>query len=281
MKSVKVGDLTIGNDSPLVLIAGTCVLEEESLILRHVERLKGISERTGVPLIYKGSYDKANKTVAGSYRGPGIEKGLRLLNKVKGEFGVPVTSDVHWLGDIDAAAEVLDLIQIPAALCKQIDLVVGAARRCKAVNIKKGQFVSPWNMKNLILAIERDTDNRNIILTERGTVFGVDAMVNDFRSLDIMKSFGYPVFFDASHSCVCPKEFAGDIGGCREFIPTLARASVAVGIAGLFVEVHEEPAKALSDPDVAYRLDGLEDLLNLLKVIDSQVKKHGKEFAGP
>lgn len=281
MKSVKVGELTIGNDSPLVLIAGTCVLEEESLILRHVERLKGISERTGVSLIYKGSYDKANKTVAGAYRGPGLEKGLRLLAKIKGEFGLPVTSDVHWLGDIDAAGEVLDLVQIPAALCKQIDLVVGVARRCKAVNIKKGQFVSPWNMKNLILAIERDTDNRNIILTERGTVFGVDMMVNDFRSLDIMKSFEYPVFFDASHSCVCSKEFAGAIGGCREFIPTLARASVAVGIAGLFVEVHEEPAKALSDPDAAYRLDALEDLLNLLKVIDSQVKTHGKEFAGP
>ncbi|VAV85555.1 2-Keto-3-deoxy-D-manno-octulosonate-8-phosphate synthase [hydrothermal vent metagenome] len=273
MNAVKVGDITISNDSPFVLIAGTCVIEGETLALKTAEAIKKLAEAAGVPFIFKASYDKANKTIPGSYRGPGLTEGLRILEKIKKEVGVPVTSDVHWLQDVDAVSEVLDLVQIPASLCKQIDLVLDVAKKAPAINIKKGQFVSPWNMRNLVKAIEEKTDNRNIILMERGTLFGIDTMVNDFRSLDIMKSFGYPVFFDASHSCGCPGDFSKELGGSREFIPSLTRAAAGVGVAGIFLEVHEDPGAALSDADGTFPMARLSGLLTKLKAIDGVVKQ--------
>lgn len=271
-KEVSVGNVKIGFKNPLVLISGPCVIESEESAINLAEKIKNICRKINMPFIFKASFDKANKTIKGAYRGPGLKKGLAILQKVKEEVKIPVTSDVHWISDVEKAAKVLDLIQIPASLCKQIDLVIAAAKTEKPINIKKGQFVSPWNMRNIIKKIEEETTNRSILLTERGTLFGYDTMINDFRCIQIMKSFGYPVIYDASHSAVMPSFLGDKIGKCREFIPTLAKAAIAAGASSIFIESHEEPDKALSDSEIAISLNKLEEILPILKEINLIVK---------
>lgn len=258
--------LSIGGANPLVVIAGPCVIETEETTLRLADRLKHITAALGVPLIFKSSYDKANRTSINSYRGPGLEKGLRILAKVKRACGVPVLSDVHHPSEVEPAAEVLDVIQIPAFLCRQTDLVVAAARRGKPVNVKKGQFLSPFEMEAITKKITSQ-DNTRIILTERGTSFGYNNLVVDMRSLLIMRAFGFPVVFDATHSVQLPGARGDSSGGNREYIGPLACAAAAVGIDGLYLEVHETPEHALCDGPNSLRLAELAALLEKVKSI--------------
>jgi len=259
MKPVQVGDLTIG-DGGLVLIAGPCVIESEEGCLRIARATKRIADEVGMPLIFKASYDKANRTSVGSYRGPGLHDGLRILQRVKDELGVPVLTDVHEPSQADTVAEVVDVLQIPAFLCRQTDLLLAAGRTGKVVNIKKAQFLSPHDMRHVIAKIE-STGNKQILLTERGTSFGYNNLVVDMRSLPIMRSFGYPVVFDATHSVQLPGGADGKSGGQREFVPVLTRAAVAVGVDALFLEVHDDPDAALSDGPNMVRLGELGELL--------------------
>ena len=270
-KEIKIGNVKVGGDNPLVLIAGPCVIESEKAAMRHAQILKEITDRLNVPFIYKSSYDKSNRTSINSYRGPGIKKGLAILKKIKSKFGLPVLSDVHCKEEIEEASKVLDVIQIPAFLSRQTDLIIRAAKTLKAVNIKKGQFLAPWDMKNVIKKIEA-TGNRNILLTERGVSFGYNNLVSDFRSLIIMKEFGYPVIYDATHSVQIPSGLGDKSGGDRRFIPSLSLAAVTCGADGIFIEVHENPRKALSDgPNMLY-LEKLEDLLLKMKKVERAVK---------
>ncbi|HTP63755.1 MAG TPA: 3-deoxy-8-phosphooctulonate synthase [Geobacteraceae bacterium] len=271
VKEIVVGNVKIGGKRPLVLIAGPCVIEDEKTTLRCAERLMTITNGVSVPLIFKASYDKANRTSLNSYRGPGIKEGLRILARVREELGVPVLSDVHSIEQIKPAAQVLDVIQIPAFLCRQTDLLVAAAESGRAVNIKKGQFLAPWDMENAVNKVI-DAGNSRIILTERGVSFGYNNLVSDMRSLPIMRAMGYPVVFDATHSVQLPGGQGGASGGQREFIEYLARAAVAVGIDGVFLEVHEEPDKALCDGPNSVKLDDLPGLIKKLKAIDAIVK---------
>lgn len=254
------GTVTIGGGNPLVVIAGPCVIETEELTLRLAEQLKKITGTLGVPFIFKSSYDKANRTSLNSYRGPGLEQGLRVLSKVKRECGVPVLSDVHHPSEVEPAAEVLDVIQIPAFLCRQTDLVVAAARRGKPVNVKKGQFLSPFEMEEIAKKITAH-NNPHLMLTERGTSFGYNNLVVDMRSLLIMREFGFPVVFDATHSVQLPGARGDSSGGNREFIGPLACAAAAVGIDGLYLEVHETPEHALCDGPNSLRIDEMAALL--------------------
>jgi len=271
VKEIVVGNVKIGGKRPLVLIAGPCVIEDEKTTLRCAERLMTITNGVSVPLIFKASYDKANRTSLNSYRGPGIKEGLRILARVREELGVPVLSDVHSIEQIKPAAQVLDVIQIPAFLCRQTDLLVAAAESGRAVNIKTGQFLAPWDMENAVNKVI-DAGNSRIILTERGVSFGYNNLVSDMRSLPIMRAMGYPVVFDATHSVQLPGGQGGASGGQREFIEYLARAAVAVGIDGVFLEVHEEPDKALCDGPNSVKLDDLPGLIKKLKAIDAIVK---------
>jgi len=266
-KEVVAGGVKIGGANPLVLIAGPCVIESESSAMRHARALKSIAVRANIPFIYKASYDKANRTSGSSYRGPGIKKGLKILKKIKEDFGIPVLSDVHSVEEVKESAKVLDIIQIPAFLCRQTDLILEAAGTGRVVNVKKGQFLAPWDMKNVVKKIE-STGNRKILLTERGASFGYNTLVSDFRSLLIMKDLGYPVVYDATHSVQSPGGMGEKSGGDRKYIPYLAMASVVCGANAIFMEVHEDPDSALSDGPNMIKLDSLEGLLTKLIKIE-------------
>ena len=270
-KEVVVGNVRIGGSNPLVLIAGPCVIESEASVMRHAKTLKAIARKAGMPLVFKASYDKANRTSVSSYRGPGVKQGLKMLRRVKDELGVPVLSDVHSAEEVKSAAKVLDIIQIPAFLCRQTDLILKAAQTGKAVNIKKGQFLAPWDMLHVIKKIE-STGNKKILLTERGVSFGYNTLVSDFRSLLIMKEFGYPVIYDATHSVQSPGGMGDKSGGERKYIPYLAMASVTCGSDAVFMEVHEDPDSALSDGPNMVKLGELECLLSRLVKIERIVR---------
>jgi 2-dehydro-3-deoxyphosphooctonate aldolase (KDO 8-P synthase) len=266
-KEVIVGDVRIGGANPITLIAGPCVIESEASAMRHAKALKTIADRLSIPFIFKASYDKANRTSINSYRGPGLKKGLKILKKIKDSLGVPVLSDIHCTEEVKPAAKVLDIIQIPAFLSRQTDLIVASARTGKAVNIKKGQFLAPWDMANVIKKIE-STGNRKIILTERGVSFGYNNLVSDFRSLLIMKELGYPVVYDATHSVQMPGGKGDKSGGERKFIPYLSMAAVTCGADAIFMEVHENPEKALSDGPNMVKLSELEKMLLGLRRVE-------------
>ncbi|MFA6141811.1 MAG: 3-deoxy-8-phosphooctulonate synthase [Candidatus Omnitrophota bacterium] len=270
VKAISIGKIKIGGANPFVLIAGPCVIESEASAIRHARALKEIARKIDVSLIYKSSYDKANRTSINSYRGPGLTRGLNILRQVKKEVGVPVLSDVHSTDEIEEAADVLDVIQIPAFLSRQTDLILEAAKTGKVVNIKKGQFLAPWDMKHVIKKIE-STGNRKIIITERGVSFGYNNLVSDFRSILIMKEFGYPVVYDATHSVQMPGGLGDKSGGERRFIPHLSMAAIACGADGIFVEVHEDPDKALSDGPNMVRLKDLGKILARLKKIEKAI----------
>ena len=260
MRQVSLGNIKIGDRSKLVLIAGPCVIESEGSCLNIAKRIKDITSGLGVPFIFKSSFDKANRLSLESFRGPGIKKGLDILSNIKKKVKVPILSDVHCAKDIAQAAKVLDIIQIPAFLSRQTDIVVSAARTGKIVNIKKGQFLAPWDILPIIKKIE-STGNRNIIITERGVSFGYNNLVTDFRALEIMRQFGYPVIYDATHSVQIPAGKGGCSSGQRQFVEGLSRAAVAFGCDGLFLEVHPDPDKALCDGSNMIDLKGLEKLL--------------------
>jgi len=271
VKEVSVGPITIGGKKPFVLIAGPCVLESEALSRKTAEELTVLTRELQIPFIFKSSYDKANRSSLKSFRGPGLEKGLAILGRLKHDLGIPVLSDVHRFEEVSAASQVLDALQIPAFLCRQTDFVLAVARTGKAVNVKKGQFLAPWDMRNIIEKIQ-ETGNQSILLTERGTSFGYQNLVADMRSLVIMREMGYPVVFDVTHSLQLPGGQGTSSGGQREFIAALARAAVAVGIDALFMEVHPNPAEALCDGPNSQPLGELKPLLEQLLTIDRNVK---------
>ena len=272
IRIVRIGKISIGEGRPLALIAGPDVIESESSALRHAEAIAKIAGRFHLPYIFKCSFDKANRTSLKGYRGPGLKKGLAVLKKVKKEVGVPVLSDVHCVSHVKPAAEVLDCIQIPAFLSRQTDLLLAVGRAGRPINLKKGQFLAPWDIRPVIEKIE-STGNRQILLTERGTSFGYNMLVNDMRALPILRSFGYPVVFDAGHSTQLPGGLKSASGGQAEFIPVLARAAVAAGCDALFVEVHENPAKALCDGPSSLPLKELPRLLEQLASIQKALKR--------
>ena len=260
-----------GLDRPFFLIAGPCAIESEQLALDTAFKLKEITTRLGIPFIYKSSFDKANRSSINSFRGPGMEEGLRILQKVKDETGVPVLTDVHEDTDIQAVAEVVDVLQTPAFLCRQTNYITRVASAGLPVNIKKGQFLSPWEMKN-VSDKAKSTGNEQIMVCERGASFGYNNLVSDMRSLAVMRDTGCPVVFDGTHSVQLPGGHGDSSGGQREFIPVLARAAIAVGVSGLFMETHPDPAKAKSDGPNAWPLDRMEDLLITLKNLDEATK---------
>jgi 2-dehydro-3-deoxyphosphooctonate aldolase (KDO 8-P synthase) len=271
-REISIDSIKIGAGRPLVLIAGPCVIESEEATLRHAERLLTICNGLSMPLIFKASYDKANRTSIGAFRGPGLKEGLRILAKVKSSLGLPVLSDIHSIEQIAPAAEVLDVLQIPAFLCRQTDLLIAAARSGRVVNVKKGQFLAPWDMKNVAGKLAA-SGNENIILTERGVSFGYNNLVVDMRSFPVMRASGYPVVFDATHSVQLPGGQGESSGGQREFVEYLSRAAVATGIDGIFMEVHEDPDKALCDGPNSIPLSELVLLLKKLRAIDAVVKQ--------
>jgi 2-dehydro-3-deoxyphosphooctonate aldolase (KDO 8-P synthase) len=272
MKPIHVGRLEIGGGSPLALIAGPCVIESEEKTMEIAGYLKDLTGKLGIPFIFKASYDKANRTSRDAYRGPGLTKGLAILKKVREELDIPVLSDVHRFEEIDPAARVLDVLQIPAFLCRQTDFVVEVARKARAVNIKKGQFLAPWDAAH-ILEKSAAAGNANLLLTERGVSFGYNNLVVDFRAFPILREIGYPVIFDATHSVQFPGGAGRASGGDRRMVPGLARAAVAAGIDGLFFEVHPEPDSALCDGPNSLSLDSLPALLSSLKRIDAVVRE--------
>jgi 2-dehydro-3-deoxyphosphooctonate aldolase (KDO 8-P synthase) len=271
-RAVRVGGITIGGGAPLALIGGPCAIESEGHAVMVAERLKAITAAAGIPFIYKSSYDKANRFSLSSYRGPGLKEGLRILRAVKDATGLPVLSDVHDVAEVEPAAEVLDVLQVPAFLCRQTDLLLACGRTGKPVNVKKGQFVAPRDMANMAEKVA-STGNAAVLLTERGTSFGYNNLVVDFRGLAIMREMGYPVVFDATHSVQLPGGLGTRSGGERQYVPLLARAAVAAGIDALFMEMHEDPdrtlpdGRPLSDGPNMLRLDDLPALLGELKAI--------------
>jgi len=272
MQQVKVGSTTLGGGLPLVLIAGPCAIEGEAMTMRIAERLKAITAQLGCGLIFKASYDKANRTSVTSFRGPGLEEGLRILQKVKDELELPILSDVHDLSQVAAAADVLDVLQIPAFLSRQTDLLVAVGETGKAVNLKKGQFLAPWDVEHGIKKIET-TGNRRILLTERGASFGYNNLVTDMRSLVIMREMGYPVIFDATHSVQLPGGAGGSSSGQRQYVGALSRAAAATGIDGLFWEVHENPDQALCDGPNSLPLDQVQPMLQQILAFDAIFKQ--------
>ena len=260
-----------GLDQPLFLIAGPCVIESEQLALDTSAELKAITEKLGIHFIYKSSFDMANRSSGNSFRGPGIEQGLRILQKVKDDIGVPVITDVHEDTPMDEVAEVVDVLQTPAFLCRQTNFILKVASTGKPVNIKKGQFLAPWDMKNVVDKA-RSTGNQQIMVCERGVSFGYNNLVSDMRALAVMRDTGCPVVFDATHSVQLPGGQGTSSGGQREHVPVLARAAVAAGISGLFMETHPDPDKALSDGPNAWPLDRIESLLKTLISLDNIVK---------
>jgi len=255
-------------DKPFFLIAGPCVIEDEAVTLRIAARLKELTDSLGIPYTFKASYDKANRTAINSYRGPGIDDGLKVLAKIKDTLNVPILSDVHRIVDVAKAAEILDVIQIPAFLCRQTDLILEVARTGKPVNVKKGQFLAPWDIINIIEKI-RSVSSVMPLITERGVMFGYNNLVVDFRGIQIMQQTGCPVIFDATHSVQLPGGAGSSSGGQREFAPVLARAAVAAGADGIFMEVHEDPDKALCDGPNSLPLDQVPGLLRQLKAIQT------------
>ncbi len=271
MKSVQVGDLTLGGGKGLFLLAGPCVIEDPDRTLMIGRRAKEICERLHIPYIFKASFDKANRSSYYSFRGPGIEEGLKILAHIKNELQVPIVTDIHSIEQIEPVAEVADILQIPAFLCRQTDLVFDAAKTGKCVNVKKGQFMSPKDMGNVLNKM-KESGNENLMLTERGFSFGYNNLVVDMRSFPIMREFDYPVIFDATHSVQLPGGAGTASSGQREFVPPLARAAVASGVDGIFMEVHDNPEEGLSDgPNMIY-LDKLEGILKDLIAIDKIVK---------
>ena len=271
MKEIIVGKVKIGGENPIILIAGPCVIESEKSALNTAEKLRDICEEINIPLIYKSSYDKANRTSVKSFRGLGLKKGLKILKKVKESLGLPVLSDIHKEEEIEDAAEVLDIIQIPAFLSRQTDMIIKAAKTDRVVNVKKGQFLAPWDIKNIIDKVE-STGNKKILITERGVSFGYNNLVADMRALPIMRSYGYPVIFDATHSLQLPGGAGSSSGGQREFVPHITRAAVATGCDGIFMEVHPDPDKAPCDGPNMLKMDNLPSLLKQIKEIDGIVK---------
>jgi len=262
----------VGLDQPFFLIAGPCVIESEQLALDTAGQLKEITARLGIPFIYKSSFDKANRSSGGSFRGPGLEEGLRILNEVKRQIGVPVLTDVHEYTPMDEVAAVVDVLQTPAFLCRQTDFIHKVCAAGKPVNIKKGQFLAPWDMQHVVEKA-RATGNQQIMVCERGASFGYNNLVSDMRSLAVMRATGCPVVFDATHSVQLPGGQGSTSGGQREFVPVLARAAIAVGVAGVFMETHPDPSKALSDGPNAWPLGKMESLLRTLLEIDHLVKR--------
>ena len=270
-KEIQIAHTKLGGNNPLFIIAGPCVIESEDIVFSAAKRLKEICSSIGLPLLFKSSYDKANRTSISSFRGPGLEKGLRVLSDLRSRFDIPVISDVHSVEEVKIASEVLDAIQIPAFLCRQTDIILAASKTMKPVNIKKGQFLAPWDVRN-ILDKFISTGNRNVFITERGTSFGYNNLVVDFRGIPVMRSFGYPVIFDVTHSLQLPGGMGKSSGGQREFAEPLARAAAAVHIDGLFMEVHPEPDRALCDGPNMIKLDELENLLKTVKAIHELTK---------
>ncbi len=268
---MKLCDFEVGLDQPLFLIAGPCVIESEVLALETAAELKAICDKLGVNFIYKSSYDKANRSSGDSFRGPGIEEGLRILQKVKDEVGAPVLTDVHEDTPIDEVADVVDVLQTPAFLCRQTNFILRVCSAGKPVNIKKGQFLAPWDMKNVVDKA-RSTGNQQIMVCERGVSFGYNNLVSDMRSLAVMRDTGCPVVFDATHSVQLPGGQGASSGGQREHVPVLARAAVAAGVSGVFMETHPDPAQAKSDGPNAWPLDKMQSLLQTLKTLDETVK---------
>jgi len=271
---MKLAQFEAGNDQPIFLIAGTCVVESEAMSIDTAGVLQEICARLGIPFIFKASFDKANRSSAGSFRGPGMEEGLRILGEVRKQLQVPVLTDVHEDTPMDEVADVVDVLQTPAFLCRQTNFILRAVGTGKPVNIKKGQFLSPWEMQNVVDKA-KSTGNENIMVCERGFSFGYNNLVSDMRSLAVMRQTECPVVFDGTHSVQLPGGMGSASGGQREFIPVLARAATAVGIAGLFMETHPDPDKALSDGPNAMPLGQMEKLLEALVSIDRSVKQHG------
>jgi 2-dehydro-3-deoxyphosphooctonate aldolase (KDO 8-P synthase) len=271
---MKLCGFDVGLDQPLFLIAGPCVIESMQLQLDVAGTLKEITGRLGINFIFKSSFDKANRSSDKSFRGPGLEEGLKVLAAVKSQIGVPVITDVHEYTPMDEVASVVDVLQTPAFLCRQTDFIQNVARAGKPVNIKKGQFLAPWDMKNVV-AKARDVGNDQILVCERGASFGYNNLVSDMRSLAVMRETDCPVVFDATHSVQLPGGQGTSSGGQREFVPVLARAAVAVGVSGLFAETHPDPSKALSDGPNAWPLGQMEALLETLMELDQVVKKRG------
>ncbi len=271
MNLVKVANYTVGAGQPLLLIAGPCVLEgyERSLLIGR--RTKAIAEELGLPYVFKASFDKANRSSYASFRGPGLKEGLAILAQIKKDLQVPVITDIHEPYQAEEAAQVVDVLQIPAFLCRQTDLVWAAAKTGKAVNVKKGQFLAPWDMKNVIKKVE-EAGNKNLLLTERGSSFGYNTLVTDMRGLAIMRELGYPVVMDATHSVQIPGGQGTSSGGQSQYVPHMARAAAAVGIDGLFLEVHDDPSQALSDGPNMVKLDDLKKLLQDVIAIDKIVR---------
>ncbi|MCP4691443.1 MAG: 3-deoxy-8-phosphooctulonate synthase [Desulfobacterales bacterium] len=263
---VEIGGVSIGVGSPMALIAGPCVIEDKTKTRDIAARLKELTGRLDIPFIFKASYDKANRTSLDSFRGPGMEKGLEILQEIKSELEIPILSDVHRIEEAAPAAAVLDILQIPAFLCRQTDLILAISRTGKPVNIKKGQFLAPWDVANVAAKVA-STGNDRVVVTERGAMYGYNNLVADFRGVKIIQDAGFPVIFDATHSIQLPGGQGGSSGGQREFAPVLARAAVAAGAAGVFMEVHPDPDQALCDGPNSLRLDDLFEVLTRLKRI--------------
>ncbi|MBU1213734.1 MAG: 3-deoxy-8-phosphooctulonate synthase [Gammaproteobacteria bacterium] len=272
---MKLCNFDVGLDKPLFLIAGPCVIESEQMAIDTAGQLKEICQQLGIPFIYKSSYDKANRSSGKTFRGFGMEAGLKILEKVKAQIGVPVLTDVHDEDEIAPVASVVDVLQTPAFLCRQTDFIHAVAQSGKPVNIKKGQFLSPWDMKNVVDKAREVSGGDNIMVCERGASFGYNNLVSDMRSLAVMRNTGCPVVFDATHSVQLPGGQGTSSGGQREFVPVLARAAVAAGVAGVFMETHPDPAKAMSDGPNAFPLGHLKEMLQTLKAIDALVKQQG------
>jgi len=272
---VKLCNFEVGLSKPLFLIAGPCVIESEQMAIDTAGQLKEMCQKLGIPFIYKSSYDKANRSSGKTFRGFGMEAGLKILEKVKAQIGVPVLTDVHSEDEIAPVAAVVDVLQTPAFLCRQTDFIHAVAQAGKPVNIKKGQFLSPWDMQNVVDKAREVSGADNIMVCERGASFGYNNLVSDMRSLAVMRNTGCPVVFDATHSVQLPGGQGTASGGQREFVPVLARAAVAAGVSGLFMETHPDPAKALSDGPNAFPLGHLQELLQTLKALDALVKQQG------
>ena len=275
MKDVilNISDLRISNNLPFTLIAGPCVIESKNHALEMAKKLTSITNKLGIQFIYKSSFDKANRTSINSKRGPGVEKAIEIFNEIKSSIGCPIITDVHEINQVSVISEVADIIQIPAFLCRQTDLLIEAAKTNKAVMIKKGQFLAPWDMKNVVEKII-EFGSGGILVCERGVSFGYNTLVSDFRSLPILKSFGYPVVFDATHSVQQPGGLGSKSGGQREFVPVLAKAAVSIGVAALFMEIHQDPDNAPSDGPNMLHLDDLEKLLITLAKLDKIAKEN-------
>ncbi|MCK4390737.1 MAG: 3-deoxy-8-phosphooctulonate synthase [Desulfobacterales bacterium] len=263
---VKIGEIVIGHGNPLALIAGPCVIETFDATMETAAFLKDLTDELQIPFIFKTSYDKANRTSLGSYRGPGLSKGLEIISTIKEKLGIRVISDVHRFHEISAAAQVLDILQVPAFLCRQTDFILAVSQAGKPVNIKKGQFLAPWDVEHVIEKVV-STGNRQVLLTERGATFGYNNLVVDFRSLAIMRELGWPVIFDATHSVQLPGGAGKTSGGERQFVPSMARAATAAGVDGIFIEVHKNPECALCDGANSLPLQAIRPLVKQLKAI--------------